>query len=183
MAITTVNDKLAIMEFGQIWEPGLPISPSTLGQDDQQQLLHGYPSVLWGAYIAPASSSSGIHRLSAARAIERQNQAKKAYHSIDWSSPVFGDTPTPDVSVAVVVPETPSVEPKLLPVSHKEQEQLSDIDREIQSLMRDVIAQEGTVAELQAIEQSIQDTEKRGLEAELLYKKRRIALLLLLSAA
>ena len=51
MAIDTVNKKLAMMELGQIWEPGLPISPGALGQDDQQQLLLGYPGILWAAIV------------------------------------------------------------------------------------------------------------------------------------
>ena len=47
MAIDTVNKKLAAMEMEDYWEPALPISPGALGQDDQQQLLHGYPGILW----------------------------------------------------------------------------------------------------------------------------------------
>lgn len=46
-AIATNNGKLAIMEMDTEWEPGLPLSPSTFGQDDQQQLLWGFPEVLW----------------------------------------------------------------------------------------------------------------------------------------
>lgn len=49
MAITTDNEKLAMMELNAPWEPGLPMSPGTLGQDDKQQLLWGYPGILWGA--------------------------------------------------------------------------------------------------------------------------------------
>lgn len=52
MAITTTNGKLAIMELDQDYEPGLPISPGTLGQDDQQQLLWGFPEILWGPAVA-----------------------------------------------------------------------------------------------------------------------------------
>lgn len=48
MAISTVNEKLALLEWDQSWEPGLPISPGAFGQDDQQQLVWGYPGVLWG---------------------------------------------------------------------------------------------------------------------------------------
>lgn len=60
MAIDTTNEKLAIMEFGQAWEPGLPLSPSTLGQDDKQQLLHGFPDVLWAAPpISPITTING----------------------------------------------------------------------------------------------------------------------------
>jgi len=47
MSITTVNDKIGIMEFCIVWESGLPISPGALGQDDQQQLIGGYPGVAW----------------------------------------------------------------------------------------------------------------------------------------
>lgn len=47
MAITTTNGKLAIMELDQDYEPGLPISPGAFGQDDKQQLLWGFPEILW----------------------------------------------------------------------------------------------------------------------------------------
>ena len=47
MAITTDNEKLALLEEGTVWEPGLPMSPGTLGDDDKQQLLWGYPGILW----------------------------------------------------------------------------------------------------------------------------------------
>jgi hypothetical protein len=49
MAITTTNGKLAVMEMETIWEPGLPMSPGSIGQDDKQQLLWGFPEVLWDA--------------------------------------------------------------------------------------------------------------------------------------
>lgn len=51
MAITTDNEKLAVMSMGNICMPNLPMSPGTLDQDDQQQLLWGYPGVLWGAAV------------------------------------------------------------------------------------------------------------------------------------
>lgn len=54
MAISTINDKLAVMSMGNVLMPNLPMSPGTLGQDDQQQLLWGYPGVLWGAAAAVA---------------------------------------------------------------------------------------------------------------------------------
>jgi hypothetical protein len=49
VAVDTINEKLALMEMENVWEPGLPMSPGTLGQDDQQQLLWGYPGILWSA--------------------------------------------------------------------------------------------------------------------------------------
>lgn len=54
MAITTVNEKLAVMEWCSVFEPGLPISPGTLGTDDQQQLLWGYPGIAWGGAVLTA---------------------------------------------------------------------------------------------------------------------------------
>ncbi len=53
MAIATDNGKLAIMEFGQVWEPGLPFSGiGAIDQADQQQFLWGFPEVLWAAAVA-----------------------------------------------------------------------------------------------------------------------------------
>ena len=49
MAIDTDNKKLAVMEWGIDYEPGLPISPGAFGQDDKQQLLWGYPGILWAS--------------------------------------------------------------------------------------------------------------------------------------
>lgn len=55
MAIDTSTKKLGVMEWCQVWEPGLPLSPGTLGQDDQQQLLWGYPGVLWDELTLPGT--------------------------------------------------------------------------------------------------------------------------------
>lgn len=50
MAIDTINEKLAIMEAEDWWEPGLPmVSTSTIDAADKQQLLLGFPGVLWAA--------------------------------------------------------------------------------------------------------------------------------------
>ena len=42
------------MELEDVWEPGLPLAPGTLGQDDEQQLLWGFPEILWTAGAALA---------------------------------------------------------------------------------------------------------------------------------
>ena len=47
MAISTVNDKLALIEYGDVFQPGIPISADGLDQADNQQLLWGYPGILW----------------------------------------------------------------------------------------------------------------------------------------
>ena len=47
MAITTINEKLATIEYGDIFQPGLPISADGNDQADNQQLLWDYPGNLW----------------------------------------------------------------------------------------------------------------------------------------
>jgi hypothetical protein len=54
MAIDTDTKKLAVMEWCSVWEPALPLAPGTLDQADQQQLLWGYPGILWAAPAEPA---------------------------------------------------------------------------------------------------------------------------------
>jgi hypothetical protein len=53
MAIDTTNKKLGVMEWEEYYEPALPLSPGVVfTQAEQQQLLWGYPGVLW---VGPAS--------------------------------------------------------------------------------------------------------------------------------
>ena len=47
MAIDTTNEKLALIEYGDVFQPGIPISADGLDQADNQQLLWGYPGILW----------------------------------------------------------------------------------------------------------------------------------------
>ena len=42
MAINTANEKLSMMEWCSVWEPGLPISPGAIGVDDQFQFIWDY---------------------------------------------------------------------------------------------------------------------------------------------
>ena len=55
MAIDTTNEKLAIMEFGDYWEPGLPLSPGAFDTGDKQQLLWGYHSIAWVGSVVSAA--------------------------------------------------------------------------------------------------------------------------------
>jgi hypothetical protein len=48
MAIPTSTAQLAVMEWGQVWEPGLPLSPVAITTEAQQQLVWEYP---WGTDI------------------------------------------------------------------------------------------------------------------------------------
>ena len=48
MAIPTSTAQLAVMEWGQVWEPGLPLSPVAITTEAQQQLVWGYP---WGVVV------------------------------------------------------------------------------------------------------------------------------------
>lgn len=61
MAIDTNTEKLALIHFGAVFQPPLPLSPGTLEQDDQQQLLWGYPGILWGAPAAPVAVPDSPH--------------------------------------------------------------------------------------------------------------------------
>jgi len=47
MAINTVNEKLALISLLQPWNVPIPISADGIDQADQQQLLWGYPGLLW----------------------------------------------------------------------------------------------------------------------------------------
>ena len=60
MAITTDNDKLALIEYGDIFQPGIPISADGLDQADDQQLLWGYPGVLWTEPVVTKRSTEGL---------------------------------------------------------------------------------------------------------------------------
>lgn len=51
LAITTINEKLATIEYGDIFQPGIPISADGLDQADNQQLLWDYPGNLWSAIV------------------------------------------------------------------------------------------------------------------------------------
>ena len=56
MAITTINEKLSIIEYGDVFQPGIPISADGIDQADNQQLLWDYPGNLWGAVVAAGKS-------------------------------------------------------------------------------------------------------------------------------
>lgn len=136
---------------------------------------------LYQSGVVSVTGNSGEHRLANARSIERKRAAKDTYQSIDWNSPIFGEQPVPVFPVPENIPE------QVKPDFTVEQNELTEIDREIQSLLKTVIAQEGEVAELAAIEKSIRETDQRLLEAERIsaerLQRKRLALLLLLSAA
>lgn len=49
MAITTNDEKLAIIEYGDVWEPAIPLDETSgFDQGDKQQMLWDYPGILWG---------------------------------------------------------------------------------------------------------------------------------------
>lgn len=51
MAIDTNAKKLAIMEWDEVYEPGIPLSPGAapFSQGEKQNFLWGYPGILWAA--------------------------------------------------------------------------------------------------------------------------------------
>lgn len=49
-AIDSNDKKLSLMEWDNIWEPGIPLAATApFTQGDKQQLLWGYPGILWQA--------------------------------------------------------------------------------------------------------------------------------------
>lgn len=59
-SISLDNEKLAFMEWGIPWEPGLPVNPGSFGQDDKQQLLWGYPDILWATPGGTATNTPAL---------------------------------------------------------------------------------------------------------------------------
>lgn len=54
MAIDTNNEKLAVMEWDNQWEPGIPmVSTSFPTQAHKQQLLLGMPDPVWTPILGP----------------------------------------------------------------------------------------------------------------------------------
>ena len=47
MAISTTNEKFALITYQQMWNTPLPISADGLDQADNQHLIAQYPGVLW----------------------------------------------------------------------------------------------------------------------------------------
>jgi hypothetical protein len=53
VSIETDNGRLALMALWQPWLPSLPFGdePASIDQADQQQLLWGFPEVLWNETV------------------------------------------------------------------------------------------------------------------------------------
>jgi hypothetical protein len=49
MAIDTLNKKLSLFSYQQVYIAAIPKSTDGLDQADNQQLLWGYPGILWEA--------------------------------------------------------------------------------------------------------------------------------------
>ena len=47
MAVTTINEKLALISFQQPWNTPIPISADGLGSDDKKHLIAQYPGSTW----------------------------------------------------------------------------------------------------------------------------------------
>lgn len=61
MALTTIDDKLAVMNWDNVWEPGIIIAETAgFDQGDKQQLIWGMPTVDWAAVSAPVADERGL---------------------------------------------------------------------------------------------------------------------------
>ena len=48
------------MELEDVWEPGIGFVPVSFGQGDKQQLLWGYPDILWGAPVVVVAAARAL---------------------------------------------------------------------------------------------------------------------------
>lgn len=51
MAVSTFNEKLALITYNQPWNTPIPVPSTydTLNRGDKQHLLWGYPGINWGS--------------------------------------------------------------------------------------------------------------------------------------
>ncbi len=123
------------------------------------------------AFSFSFGASSGVRRLA-----QHAKPKQQKYRSIDWSSPVFGETAkqeqvkTEPEKERAEVPSNTKIAPYSRPYSQKE---LSDVDREIQLLMREAIAMEGSIDELKAIDEKIQEASAHELRMAAAKRHRR----------
>jgi len=63
MPITTNDEKLAVMQWNMPFAPAVVLNEtSPFSQGDKQQLLWGYPGVLWVTTVGPSPTIGGIMR-------------------------------------------------------------------------------------------------------------------------
>ena len=61
MAIDTNDEKLALMEWDTVWEPGLILDETaSFDQGDKQQLLWGYPGIAWTTVVPSLKKLKGL---------------------------------------------------------------------------------------------------------------------------
>ena len=51
MAVSTINEKLALISYQQPWNTPIPISADGIGSDDKKHLIWQYPGSTWSAPI------------------------------------------------------------------------------------------------------------------------------------
>lgn len=89
MAIDTDNGQLAVLSLGVLFMPNLPISPGALGQDDQQQLLWGFPEILWEEPEAQVETPGGVFRATESGRVFRATESGRVFRcSQDGNLPV-----------------------------------------------------------------------------------------------
>lgn len=59
MAVSTINDKLALISYHQPFNTPIPISADGLGQADNQHLIWEYPGVLFTSAV-PANVAAAF---------------------------------------------------------------------------------------------------------------------------
>ena len=55
MPIDTDNEELSVIHLVMPWEPNVIMTPGTIDVDDQQQLLWGFPEIIWSTHVQAAN--------------------------------------------------------------------------------------------------------------------------------
>ncbi len=175
MAVDTAQKRADAAQLLHAFYGPIIIPDASLTQPDRQSAANVYS----GISASAVATSSGVQRLA-----QHAKPKQQKYRSIDWSSPVFGETAKqeqvktePEKERAEVPSKT-----KIAPYSQKE---LSDVDREIQLLMREAIAMDGSIDELKAIDEKIQEASAHELRmaAEKRHRRKLGIFLIMMSAA
>ena len=69
MAITTDNEKLSLINFGNVFMPSVFFEGGVIDQGQQQQFVWGYPGVLWAVNINKTAEEKLFAALSSSTAL------------------------------------------------------------------------------------------------------------------
>ena len=72
MAITTDNEKFALISYHQPWNTPIPISDDIGNDGDKQHLIWEYPGISWGAEVVGGAFMAAMYYYTALLAGENR---------------------------------------------------------------------------------------------------------------